>query len=406
MENGLNKPSAIVIGLDSMNGIQTARILAEHDIPVIAVAKDPDHPFCKTNVCEKIFHVDTSSVELIDLLVEIGPTLDHKAVLFPCNDMNVYLISQYRERLEDWFFIIMPIHDTVDLLMNKTRFYKFAKEKGFPIPKTYFLAPDADIDQIAKELTFPCILKPPISATPEWETKSKMKAYKIIDLEELQNLFNKYGNLAENLILQEWIDGPETNLYSCNCYFDHASNPQVTFVARKLRQWPPITGESSLGEECRNDSVLDITIRLFSEVSYSGLGYVEIKQDARDGNYYIMEPNVCRPTGRSAISEAGGVELIYTMYCDALGWGLPNNRTQNYGSAKWIYLRRDLQSAVFHWKNGDLTAKDWINSLRGHKRFALFSWSDPYPFIGDIIRSIRLYLSPEERKKRDYRKKI
>lgn len=406
MENRLNYPNAIVIGLDTMNGIQTARILAEHDVPVIAVAKDPDHPFCKTKVCEKILYVDTSSVDLIDLLVDIGPTLVRKAVLFPCNDMNVYLISQYRERLEDWFFIIMPIHDTVDLLMNKTRFYKFAVEKGFPIPKTFFLAPDADVNQIANELTFPCILKPPISATPEWETKSKMKAYKINDHEELRLLFNKYRNLAENLILQEWIVGPETNLYSCNCYFDHTSNPQVTFVARKLRQWPPITGESSLGEECRNDSVLDITIRLFSEVSYSGLGYVEIKQDARDGNYYIMEPNVCRPTGRSAISEAGGVELIYTMYCDALGWRLPNNRTQSYGSAKWIYLRRDLQSAVYHWKNGDLTLKDWINSLRGHKRFALFSWSDPNPFIGDIIRSMRLYLSREERNKRDYRNKI
>ena len=397
-------PSAIVIGLDTMNGIQTARILAEHEVPVIAIAKDPEHPFCSTKVCEKILHVDTSSEELIDLLVEIGPTLDHKAVLVPCNDMNVYLISQFRERLEDWFFIIMPNHDTVDLLMNKTRFYKFAMEKGFPIPKTYFLSTDADIDQIANELTFPCIMKPPMSATPEWESKSKLKAYKINDREELRNLFIKYRDLAENLILQEWVVGPESNLYSCNCYFDHASNPQVTFVARKLRQWPPITGESSLGEECRDDSVLDITLRLFSEVGFSGLGYVEIKQDARDGNYYIMEPNVCRPTGRSAISEAGGVELIYTMYCDALGWELPNNRTQSYGSAKWIYLRRDLQSAVFHWKNGDLTIKDWIISLRGHKRFALFSWSDPGPFIGDIFRSMRLFLSREERSQRDYRK--
>ena len=316
--------------------------------------------------------------------------------------MNVYLVSQYRERLDARFSVVMPAHDTVDLLMNKTRFYKFAEENQFPIPKTYILSPGSNIDEIAQGVTFPCILKPPISATPEWETKSKMKAYKINDREELHFLFNKYGDLAENLILQEWIVGPETNLYSCNCYFDQNSAPQVTFVARKLRQWPPITGESSLGEECRDDSVLDITLRLFSEVDYYGLGYVEVKQDSRNGNYYIMEPNVCRPTGRSAISEGGGVELIYTMYCDALGWPLPNNRTQTYGSAKWIYLRRDLQSALFHWKNGNLTIKEWIKSIRGRKRYALFSWSDPGPFYGDLARSVRLFLTREEREKRNY----
>lgn len=398
----MSKPPAIVIGLDSMNGIQTARILAEHDVPVIAIAKDSKHPFCKTKVCEKILFIDTSSQELIDLLVDLGPALDQKAILFPCSDMNVFLVSRFREKLETWFSISMPVHDTVDLLMNKTRFYKFAMENNFPIPKTYYLSPDTEIDQIAEELIFPCILKPPISATPEWENKSKLKAYKVNNREELLTLYNQYGKLADILILQEWIVGPESNLYSCNCYYDANSKPAVTFVARKLRQWPPTTGESSLGEECRDDTVLDITLRLFSQVNYYGLGYVEVKQDERDDNYYIMEPNVCRPTGRSSIAEAGGVELIYTMYCDALGWALPKNRTQSYGSAKWIYLRRDLQSAVYHWKNGNLRIIDWFNSIRGRKRYALFSWSDPGPFLGDLSRSIRLFLSPEERKKRDY----
>ena len=36
------RPYAIVIGLDGMNGIQTARLLAGHNVPVIAVAKDPE----------------------------------------------------------------------------------------------------------------------------------------------------------------------------------------------------------------------------------------------------------------------------------------------------------------------------------------------------------------------------
>jgi len=177
----------------------------------------------------------------------------------------------------------------------------------------------------------------------------------------------------------------------------------VTFVSRKLRQWPPETGESCLGEECRDDFVLGETIRLFKSVQYRGLGYLEIKRDARSGEYFIIEPNIGRPTGRSAIAEAGGVELLYAMYCDALGRPVPDNLEQQYGTVKWIYLRRDLESSLYRWQRGELTVREWWRSLRGDKVYAMFSWRDPGPFLFDWLRAIRLFASPRERRKRGYR---
>jgi predicted ATP-grasp superfamily ATP-dependent carboligase len=177
----------------------------------------------------------------------------------------------------------------------------------------------------------------------------------------------------------------------------------VTFVARKLRQWPPVTGESSLGEECRDDVVLNETLRLFRCAHLYGLGYVEIKRSIHSGKYFIIEPNIGRPTGRSPIAEAGGVELLYTMYCDTLGLPLPENLEQKYKGVKWIDLRRDVQSAIYHIREGDLTIKGWWQSLQGKKAHALFAWNDPGPFFGDLVRAVRLYTIPEERSRRDYR---
>jgi len=395
-------PYAIVIGLDTMNGIQTSRILARHNVPVIAIARDPKHPFCLTRVCERIVFADTSREDFIQVLEEIGSVFEQRPVLFPCTDMNVYLISKYRQRLADHYLIKLPPHDTVDMLMNKTRLYKYAQENDLPIPPTHFLSSGEDVDRVADLMSFPGILKPPISADPEWEENSKLKAYKVRSAEELKKIYQQNKHLADVLIVQEWVEGPETNLYSCNCYFDDQANPLVTFVAKKLRQWPPITGESSLGVECRNDIVLDTTLRLFKGVGYQGLGYVEMKQDSRNGNHYIMEPNIGRPTGRSPIAEAAGVELVYTMYCDALNRELPPNREQQYGDTKWVYLRRDLQSAFFRIRRGELTLAGFFRSWQGKKGFAIFSWQDPLPFFGDLIRAARLFLSPEERKKRKY----
>ncbi len=396
-------PHAIVIGLDTLNGIQTVRILARHKIPIIAIAKDPTHHGCRTRLCERIVFTNTAGPELIQTLVDLGPTFSEKAVLYPCADMNVQLVSRHRKELEPWYHVVLPAADVIETLMNKLNFYAWAEENGFPIPQTRFLNTLEDAERAGRELTFPCVLKPPMSAIPAWEKKSKLKAYKISTPEELLEVFKRSIVLSKNLILQEWVEGPDSNLYSCNCYFNPQFEPLVTFVARKLRQWPPVTGESCLGEECRDDVVLNETLRLFRTAQLYGLGYVEIKRSSKSGRYFIIEPNIGRPTGRSPIAEAGGVELIYTMYCDTLGLPLPDNREQKYLGVKWIDLRRDTQSALYHLKEGDLTLKGWWQSLKGKKAHALFAWNDPGPFFGDLVRAVRLYMVPEERNRRDYR---
>ncbi len=135
-------------------------------------------------------------------------------------------------------------------------------------------------------------------------------------------------------------------------------------------------------------------------VNSLAIGYVELPLDLYSGKYYIVEPNFGRPTGRSAIAEAGGVELLYTMYCDVVGLPLPTNHTQTYQGVKWVHLRRDTQAALYAWWQGELTLKEWWQSLRGRKRYALFSWSDPLPFFSDIIEVGWLLLSSQERKRR------
>jgi len=95
---------------------------------------------------------------------------------------------------------------------------------------------------------------------------------------------------------------------------------------------------------------------------------------------------VGRPTGRSAIAERAGVELVYTAYRDAAG--LPVPRTpQRYVGAKWVDVRRDLQAAFVGHRNGQLTVRDWAASLRGPRAHAIWSASDPLPFAVDLAHA-------------------
>lgn len=391
-------PPAVIIGLESMQGLQAARILRQRGVPVIALVADRRHFNCRTHCCERIIEMREGQVET---LAALGRELASTAVLFPCTDESVLAVSRSRDLLDQWYHLRLPAPEVVETLLDKVKFHDFASRHHFSLPTTCLLRSEADLSAACARLTFPGVLKPHYRDAA-WNANCAFKAFRVADAEELTALYRHYRRWSNCLIVQEWIAGPDANLYSCNAYFDTAGQPLVTFVARKLRQWPPETGQSSLGEECRNDLVREETLRFFQAAGFCGLGYLEMKRDQRSGQYFLVEPNIGRPTGRSAIAEAGGVELLYTMYCDALGWPLPTNREQHYGQVKWIHLRRDFQSALHYWRRGELTGAEWLRSLRGRKAYALFSWRDPGPFLGDLARAGRLFFSRAERRKRDF----
>ena len=386
---GRVRPAVVVIGLESIAGLQAARIFHRRGVPVIGIIAEEGHPFGRTNVCERLIVADTGNDSFIEALRRLGPQLSHRAVLVPAIDPVVHLLAIHRSELEQWFHLALPPLDTVEMLMNKSRFREFAVREGLPIPHTVTVASDGDgLASAVEGFMFPLVVKPPVR-DERWTSHTKVKAFKVADFDELRAVCDSVSGWSDELLVQEWIEGGEDRLFSCNAYFDSTSEALASFVARKLRQWPPETGMSSLGEECRDDVVLATTIELFRAARFHGLAYLEMKQDSRTGKHYIVEPNVARATGRSAIAEAGGVELLMTMYCDLIGAPLPEARTQRYGSVKWIYLRWDLQAALANFRSGNLTIREWIGSLRGRKAYAVASLSDPKPFMFDMIETVR-----------------
>ena len=387
---------AIVVGIDTMQGLQTARILAAHNIPVIAFAANLRHHACRTKVCREIRHVDTNTESVIEALRSLGPTLLAKAVLFPCHDQCVWLISRHRASLTNWYHIMLAEAPVIEMLMDKPRFYDVASKLSISVPRTFTLKSQRDAEEIANDIQYPCVIKP-VQRGPQWNAKTMAKAFRVENTTEFLAIYQKVSGWAPELMAQEGIVGSDADLYSCNCYFDRQGKLVASFVARKLRQWPPRMGSSCLGEECRNDTVLDATVRIFKEIGYSGLGYIEMKRDVRTGEHFAIEANLGRPTGRSAIAEAGGVDMLYAMYCDAIGAELPQNLDQKYLGVKWLDLRHDIQSAFHYFRKGELTVGDWYRSLRGRKAHAVFSLRDPMPFIADWWRAICTACSRKER---------
>ena len=381
-----DRSPAVVVGLDCITGLQSTRIFEARGIPVVGVVGDPRHFCARTRLPVALVRAPLRGEELVDSLVALGRRLDHPGVLIPCTDAAVLAISADRDRLAESFRFVLPDHADVEKLMDKVGFAEHAITAGLAIPPTAVIRSRDDAQRAAASLTFPAVLKPGLKG-PAWLAATKAKAIQIDTPDELLARYDECATWAEVLIAQSWVPGPERSLYSVNTYYDSTATQRVAFVARKLRQWPLDTGTSCLGEEVRNPEAEAVARDLFGSVRYRGLGYVEAKEDERTGKLMIIEPNIGRPTGRSAIAEKGGVELLMSAYRDALGEPLPEAVAQRYRGVKWIYWRHDLQAAVVRARRRQLSAGQWLESVKGPKVEAVFSRRDPVPFAADIANT-------------------
>jgi predicted ATP-grasp superfamily ATP-dependent carboligase len=379
---------ALLLGIDNLIGFQISRILRKLNVPVIGTAEDLNSHHCRTRSIVRIVPVSYLTKEPGKLLNEIFTEYGKRPVVIPCRDEDVWWLSENQELVKKYADVLLPPSKVHMLLSDKIQFYSYAIEHKLPIPDTHFINTSDELEQVIKELTFPIVLKPPRHTIKWIEATKGFKVFKVENAETLRHLVNTYLHVAGKLIVQTWVEGPDSNMHSFYSCLDRQSKPLTTcIIAKKIRQWPPDIGEGSLAMEVRIDEVAKIGLELLQKVGYAGPSSVQFKQDAVTKKFYIIEINT-RPALNFQLFESCGVEMIHTYYCAIAGLPLPENRTITRPGSKWISWHKDLASAYAHWRRGDLSIREWITSLRGHKWTADIYLDDLMPFLIFIGRKI------------------
>ncbi|WP_172804013.1 carboxylate--amine ligase [Auraticoccus monumenti] len=383
----------VVVGLGSVAGLQTARLLAARGVPVVGITSDRNHFGARTRVCREVHEADIHGGGFLQLLdrLRIRPRFGAGAVLVPCTDQAALLVSEHREQLAPTYRTSLAPHETMVMLADKAGFARFTAELGLTTPRTLVLTTRADAEHAAATLRFPLVVKPSIKDA-RWKAGANEKVRRAPDAAALLSAWEELSPWSDRLVVQEFVPGGEEELYTCNAYFDARSRPLATYVSRKVRQWPAGVGTASLARSVRDEGLVQLTTQLFGAAGFTGLAYLEVKRDRRDGSWSLIEANVGRPTGRSAMAEAGGVELLMTMYADVLGLPLPGRRLQGDSAVGWIDDRRDLLASLRLARRGELTPRAWVGSVRGPKVHAVASLRDPLPGVLEVTQSSAKYL--------------
>ena len=383
VKNKNSYPPAVVLGTNA-TALSIIRSLGKKGIRIIAVNTafgdyGAKSRYCQTKLCKSLY-----GKSLIEILIEIGKSLNEKAVLFCTSDSSVLTVSSHRKDLEDYYYFLLPSHHIIEILMKKNLFNDFAVTHQFLVPKTLFTRNEHEVKKASDEITYPCVIKP--EYRDEYWTSMVSSTDKVLFAEsknEYLDYFNKFNISNRNLIIQEWIDGNDEDFFFCLTYINRGLEPLAIFTGKKIRQYPYLNGTISLGESLWIPSIADESIRLLKAAGCTGFCSVEFKQSKKNRNFYIIEPTVGRPDTQEGMSVSSGMDIPYLAYLDAFG---ENPKPLNHfkENIKWINEPLDFYSLQDYLKNRVGSIKKWITSYKGKRTYLLWDIDDPLPFINFV----------------------
>lgn len=376
-----NKPGVVLTGGD-FQGLAALRALFLKDIPVVIV--DHDHCISRYSRCKhRFFHAPSpaDTEAYCQFLIDLAARENlHEWVLIPNSDEVVYALSTHRSKLEECYRVATPVWDVIKNIYIKKNSYQLAKSIGIDIPVSFF---PANIDELMElEIPFPAVIKP--SIRDHLYQKERIKAYCVNNREELEKTYRHVCQLIDpsEIVVQDMIPGGANVLYSF-CPFFKNGEVITSITAKRSRQHPMTFGHASTFAELVSIPELkQAAIKFLRATGYYGLCEVEFMFDKRDNTYKFLEINP-RIWGWHSLAIAAGANLPHLLYSDMTG--LPMETCSPVDTLKWVRLTTDIPTVIGELLNGRMCLKDYFNSMKGNKTYAVFSKHDPAPFFAELF---------------------
>jgi D-aspartate ligase len=383
---GKKSPPAVIVGLNDAS-LSLVRSLGRRGVRVIGLHDDSClHYYAKSRYCSERIRSGSPlyGEKLVKLLLEdVLSLIDEPAVLFCATDSSVLTVTGYEKDLKPFFRFVMPPARLTNMLISKEGFHRFAVENDFLVPQTYFAYGADEIEEVARNISFPCVVKPEFRDIV-WNERIRDKVLFAESRSKLTNFMKEHRIHEHPLVIQEWIDGGDSDVYFCLAYIGRTRRPLAVCTGRKLRQYPALTGSTSLAEAVWLPELAEEALRFLRETDCVGFCSVEFKRSNKDGRFYITEPTIGRPDTQEGVFACAGIDVPYIAYADALGEETEQeHRYRN--NVKWINEPLEFYSLRKSLENGFRT-KSFLSGYAGKRLYSLWRFRDPMPtfaFLGE-----------------------
>lgn len=277
--------------------------------------------FHEIRVENDLFDEEVFVKTIIDYAKEIkGDNPYKEVILVPTNDHFVRYIIQNSKELEKYCLFNIPNKDLLDTLMLKENFYTFVEKRGLSIPETIFQSAQEPFTETIHH--FPVIVKP--STSVGWkglDFDKYEKVYRCHNESELKVTLDaiRETDYEHDLIIQEYIEGDDTNLWDMVSYSNKEGKVQFINMGQVLLQEPSknMVGNYTAVMSRYNKEYMQRIVSFLNNIGYTGFANFDMKLDPKDNQFKLFEVNL--RAGRSSFSaEQMGESLAKNLVDDLI----------------------------------------------------------------------------------------
>ena len=119
-------------------------------------------------------------------------------------------------------------------------------------------------------------------------------------------------------LIQDFVAGAASEMRTVVVVLSRSGRLTASFTMRKSRHWPTTGGVTASGRSTHEPELTELVMPFFRAAKWSGAAEVELKRDARDGRFKVIEINPRFP-GYLRLPQASGLDLPVLAVRAALG---------------------------------------------------------------------------------------
>jgi predicted ATP-grasp superfamily ATP-dependent carboligase len=361
---------------DYKNTYAILRALKEKDFKVGILYNDVLSLSFFSKLVDKRFHIKTRlrknpnedkfnafKEEIVNIL-----KANEISVFMPVGNISYKFASFYKPELQKYCNLALVDDDIMATAQDKSKTFEFAQKFNVPIPRTFTLNNVDEINDIAKNISYPCVIK-----------KTNYNESGVIYCNNKDELIENYCLLDRNRkpkmslpIVQEYIIGPGMGYYGlydngkCVGYFMH----------QRIHEFPITGGASTLAKSDFDPELKILGEKLLMNMNWHGVAMVEFKKDLNDGKFKLMEINP-KFWGSFELSHKSGINFAYLNYLVAMQQQVPESRYENNVHFRWT-LPYDI---VWYRYASKQQRKEFRELKNKVKLYSDIHWDDPLTVI-------------------------
>jgi predicted ATP-grasp superfamily ATP-dependent carboligase len=397
---------AVILGIDTPIGLALIRDLGKSGVPVIGIGRSATALGMASRYLRRGIVRSRNPDALVEQLVSLGEELGG-ACLFTVSENDISLLNRYRDRLGA-YKIMFADDERMNSVLNKDRTYAAAEKVGIRTPRTEQVVELAQAESLCTQLRFPVVLKwanpheaarllAPLGIAPD-------KTHYCHSPQQLLAYLKPFEAAAVYPLIQEYCAG--FGLGQFILMKDGVAH--YTFQHRRVHEWPPEGGFSSLCESvprAEHQELMGKSIALLRELKWEGIAMVEYRHDPDTGTSALMEING-RFWGSLPLAYHAGARFA-TMCYTLFGLGRPVQQDEYLSGVRCRFMIPETKrlarilfaqdkiadkKVVYRRLPALLAYVGDFFSLRS--RYYVFELSDPKPFFSDIAETLKKIAGP------------